>query len=47
MFRDSGWNQGLDTGYWRVSECKREPNGVHLVFNIDSPSVMALEKMGW
>jgi hypothetical protein len=37
----------LDTGYWRVYEHKGEPSGVHLVLSIDSPSVMALEKMGW
>jgi hypothetical protein len=40
-------NRGLDTGYWRVYECKGEPSGVHLLLTVDSLSVMALEKMGW
>jgi hypothetical protein len=40
-------NQGLDTSHWRVYERKEEPNGVRLVFSIDTASVTVLERMGW
>ena len=29
-------NQGLDTRYWRVYECREESNGVRLVLSIDA-----------
>jgi hypothetical protein len=32
-------NRGLDTGNWRVYECKGEPNGVRLVLSIDTTSM--------
>jgi len=34
-------NQGLNTSHWRVYECKREPDRVHLVLSIDSPLITA------
>ena len=40
-------NQGLDTRHWRVYEHKEEPNGVRLVFSIDTTSVAALEGLSW
>lgn len=40
-------NQGLNTGHWRVYECREEANGVHYVLSIDLPSVAAVGKMGW
>ena len=36
-------NRGLDTGQWRVYECRKEPNGVRLVLIIDSASVTVLD----
>ena len=36
-------NQGLDTGNWRVYECKEEPNGVRLVLSINTASVTVLQ----
>jgi hypothetical protein len=40
-------NQGLDTGNWRVYECKEELNGVRLVLSIDTASVTVLEGLRW
>jgi len=37
----------LDTGHWRVYERMDEPNGICLVFSIDTASIAALERMGW
>ena len=35
-------NQGLDTGQWRVYECREDPNGVRLVLSIDASSATVL-----
>jgi hypothetical protein len=40
-------NRGLETGLWRVYECKEEPNGVRLVLSVDSSSIAVLEGLGW
>jgi hypothetical protein len=40
-------NWGLDTGTWRVHECREEPHGVRLVFSIDTASITVLERLRW
>jgi hypothetical protein len=40
-------NRGLDTGQWRVYECREDPNGVRLVLSIDTASVTILEGLKW
>jgi hypothetical protein len=40
-------NRGLDTGNWRVYECREEPHGVRLVLSIDAASVTVLEGLDW
>ena len=43
MLRLRMLNQGLDTGHWRVYECREESNGFRLVLSIDAASVKVLE----
>jgi hypothetical protein len=40
-------NRGMATGNWRVYECKKELNGVHLVLSIDTASLTVLEGLCW
>ena len=40
-------NRGLDTGNWRIYECKEELNRVSLVLSIDTASVTMLEGLRW
>jgi hypothetical protein len=40
-------NRGLDTGHWRVYECKEEPKRVRLVLSIDTVSITMLEGLKW
>jgi hypothetical protein len=40
-------NQGLDTGYWRLYECKEESNEVRLVLSIDTASIAVPKGLRW